>query len=510
MLYTLRMALVSLCEQLLDELDEVGHEPRVPVPYHYVDIVELCYKIATDYSSLEDCGEGATMASLSDLRLRLWHEFTVCDINFLCDRHYDPESDYKDYFCFGSLIFRAITNLSAMMAKAGCHHTELVAVDMPFCRDNSLCLQTRTPIANYTPAQLADALLLLRNQIVSCVLDTALVQYVELLEMTISMWLHNIRRVDDVSEEQQDAALGEHPQHRNTIDNSLLVNYVAIQDEDQTEPVLYHQVTDRFVDLAWASLLGIHRRIMSAQCFGHYCEEPLASKPEAHSRAWLCAVRDYLLQVCVRNTYVESSQTMKEDYVLLHARPGDRELYMLVKPGSSMSVQGIVSESLGDARVLAINKDITMSPIVGVKTHLQSLKRDFSDYSAEPLWFGLCLYDMLSMHTTGDAGASWSQYYARRDPQIRASSEEALFCADNRPILCQLFGHWQLVYRGRVHWYNSALMAYVAWCRLKALQDRIWFTDCDLFSCPAPHPSLPQDQYDLEQEKLWAAPFIDF
>ena len=58
--------------------------------------------------------------------------------------------------------------------------------------------------------------------------------------------------------------------------------------------------------------------------------------------------------------------------MMMHARPGDKELYMLTKPGSSTSDAGIVANTLGDARVKAVNGSMSLTPITGVRTWLEA------------------------------------------------------------------------------------------------------------------------------------------
>jgi hypothetical protein len=199
---------------------------------------------------------------------------------------------------------------------------------------------------------------------------------------------------------------------------------------------------------------------------------------------------------------------MRECYMMMHARPGDKELYMLTKPGASTSDAGIVASTLGDARVKAVNASMSLTPITGVRAWLEAPPPPAGEpVRPEPASFGLCMHDLLRMTTDHVPGGQWADHYSRRahDVASAAGREEAREMSMWRPMLVQLHNHWQLLYARRVYWYNSALHAYAAWCRLKALQDRLRYSPCANFSAPSVHPIV--DQWDERRELEWAQPF---
>jgi hypothetical protein len=462
--------------------------PRAAVPTDYVTMVRQCALIGS--GALEAVAAARPdAATLAELRERAWALFVHSNLNLLCDRRAPPRS-HSDVFVFGDLLFRALTRLSALLADTTAPAQALRAEDLAYCAARRMCVESArgTPVLQYGPAQVVDALMLLRNAVATCAYHDEVLAMVELLEMAAARLMHRPRLYDPARVLDAGAAL---------VSDTVLSDHVREADSDQVS----EYVTPAFVSIVWPSVAGLHRRIDAARSFG---SENVDAPPPIDAR-WLAVARAHLLAMAAGNAYSDAAPSLRECYMLMHARPGDKELYMLTKPGSSMSDAGIVASTLGDARVKAINAGMSLTPITGVRTWLESAAAAAS--APEPGSFGLCMHDLLAMTTGHVPGGQWGDHYSRRarDLAVVGGHAEALEMSMWRPMLVQLFNHWQLLYARRVFWYNSALHAYAAWCRLKALQDRLYYSPCANFSAPSLHPVT--EDWDERAELEWAQPF---
>ena len=529
---------------LIKALAQVGRGTRQPVPTQYALLIDSARAIiATPIGALPleprigalpleprheadrheaDRHEAAAnwAADIAPLRLELWQELARATTAFLCQYEYDDDGEADDRFCFGELVFRALCRLDVEVIVSGQLDMTVCAQDIAFCRDYALCVESarHLPLIQYSPAQLVDAVDVLRNAFCSCPYSQELQQYVELLEMAAAWHVMFDRPYHQSSFLDVGAAL---------VSDSLLAEHVWHDDDpiapdhpinpDPADPAawgawaaggdggnapVYERTTGTFVHAMWGPLLGMHRTIFEARCFADENVE-LNSDHSRLSADWLEPVVESLLTLCAANTYVDMSPSMRECFMLMHMRPGDRELFRLVNPSSSSSDVGIVSTSLKDARIKDINVQSLLSPIEGVQNFLKGLQRPLTLesvsrdlYAREPVWFGLCLHDLLDMSTQDAPGNSWAQFYSRRARDVKADAREARFAADQRPILVQLFNHWQLMYRGRVYWFNSALMAYTAWYKLRRANQLRPLSLCRLFACPLTKALLVRRQQD--------------
>jgi len=475
---------------LLRAWASVYHMPRADVPVDYATLIRQCAMIGS--GALEAVADADTN-TVADLRERAWALFTRSNQNFLCDRRHLPRGDQSGSFVFGDILFRALTRLSALLADRNERAQRMCAEQLPFCAAQRMCVQSARgiPVFQYSPAQVVDALLLLRNAVTTCIYHQDTLALLELLEMAVARLMHRRRTYDAARMLDAGAAL---------VSDTVLSDHVCVEGDD----AVYERVTPAFVGIAWPSVMALHRHMDQARAFG----AENVDAPPPISDEWLGSVRTHLLAVSARNAYSDAAPSMRECFMMMHARPGDKELYMLTKPGSSTSDAGIVASTLGDARVKAVNGSMSLTPITGVRAWLEAPPPEAGEPERrEPASFGLCMHDLLRMTTDHVPGGQWADHYSRRavDVASAAGREEAREMSMWHPMLVQLHGHWQLLYGRIVYWYNSALRAYAAWCRLKALQDKLRYSPCANFSAPSVHP-IP-DSWDEREELEWAQPF---
>jgi hypothetical protein len=517
------MTLVANCTRLAAALRAIGSQAQAALPTEYARVIELCHEIASaplpplagdDLARPElvqwvngeplppPIDRHPDLAQLCETRLELWQLVASCHTDFLCQYHYDDGDDGTGgRFCFGELLFGALCRADVEIVLSGHVDMTVSAEQIEYCVDRALIVETARglPFVRYSPAQIVDALDVLRNAFYQCHYDDGLQRYVELLEMAAAWTLYCERPFDATQQYDTDRVL---------VSDTLLSDHVVGTRYD--DPV-YERANATFCSAVWPTLLGAHRLIIGARDIGDanvdvHQTDMAAAELVPDADAVRARVRS-LLAVCASNHYIDASVSLREHHMVAHMRPGDREVHKLAHPSTSKSDGGIVSDSLGDARMKLINAELQLSPMDGVRRHLEALQAADAGPTGmrlrgrEPIWFGACLHDLLDMVTQGAPGNEWAEHYSRRASDVRADPREMLFASQQRPLVVQLFNHWQLVYDRRVYWFDSALLSYVAWWQLRQTHARIEpFAHCALFSCPIASCFVLRNQ--LERARL--------
>lgn len=458
--------------------------------HSYVVITHACTQILTDDSLVEMLSPERT----SFWRKTLWTSMVQCRLEFMCRLYEAPFSSEKQ-FCFGSLLFSVILRLdfqilqnlqagSARRPSSG-NFLNLRAQDMPYCVANRLCPRADAgPILDYSMVDLMTAIRQVRHAFTDCVYSPELLTYVELLELcasrfanmsgTLGMFDAREFRVEEpVAEDEARFGAGAHR-------------------------VLY-SASGVFLDVMWPNFLGMHRRVIYRRAILELCvDDDNLNIAQGMRDAEI--IRDFILKLCQTFSFSDTSPTLKRCLLVTYLRPGEREFNALIEPGSTRSDAGLVSQSLGPARVVNIQANSRYTPVAGIKLYYapgsgtanptlsngapstsssaaaafpeSDLDEDPLLARYEPIPFGYCIHDFLKMSTDASPGAGWAQYYARCEIDIDADPSNLQRLSNKYPMVCQLFNAWQLVYRGVIYWFNSLTMSLAAWLRLLALQMR--------------------------------------
>lgn len=482
--------------RLLNEtMERAGTQDSMHTNHSYITMIRCSQLILSDDAELQTLSSDQT----SYWRRELWQRFVQCRSRFLCEMHETP-FDAEKRFCFGSLLFTVVLRLSFQLFERinsfrradGSLDPEFVglfskrAQDIAYCVDNRLCPSADAgPVIDYSMGELMTAISLTRHAFTDRVYNPELLDYCQLLEICASRFIH------------MNGTIGMFDMSQMRVQEPMAED----QHGPEAEQVLYSAAPE-FLDVMWPSFLGMQRDMIFKRTMIEFSidEDRLNMAQVKHDAELL---RYFVLDQCRSFKFSDTSPTLKRCLMNMYLRPGERELSMLVEPGGNKSDAGLVSASLGSARVINIQANSMYPPVAGIRLYylpsgggamsssadaaaapnvMQLMKDTASDPASdgqwppleryEPLAFGFCMQDFLKMSTDSAPGASWSQLYSRCEADIEADMNEVQNTSKRYPMVCQLFNAWQLVYRGRVYWFNSLTYSLCAWLRLLELQAR--------------------------------------
>ena len=365
-------------------------------------------------------------------RIRVWTALAMVDSETLSAQNYAPHAKQSPAVCLGELCFMAALRLTWLHTTQRLDQGSIAT--LPFCARHRLsCADASRPIIDYSVSELIACVQAMRTGFTQLPFHSNLVELVELCEMTCARLVFETGTRD--------------------IFDLPLAPIGPCCEVASGE----YATTGEFYSMMWPSFVGFHRRLLVRRLLPTNVDNPPVDH-EAMRR--LC---DWIQRKSKEVVYQDASPSLKRYYVRMHLRPGDREIHQMQRPGVTTSEPGVVSETLADARMAQINPRTNMSPADCIAKMLP----EWSYHAQpEPMELGFCLYDFLEMVTQGSPGCSWNAYYAR--PELAVSADEVQRLTRERPMVVQLFSHWQVVYANKVYWFNSAVASITFWLFLMA------------------------------------------
>lgn len=388
-------------------------------------------------------------ADLSEARAMLWREVVLTSPTTLASLHYRVLNEDTatgaggGVVCFGELVFLATLRVTWLMTHDRPASTRTVA-DLASLPPTivSAALRSARPIEEFSLAELMETLQTLRTAFVELPFSEDLVDLVEMLEVCAARMVFETATADILDLEPP------------------LVRHCGVDPSDDE-----FAITGETLRMLWPSFVGFHRRLIETRCL---VGENVDSPPPRHADR-LRRARAWFIERAASDTCREASVTLRRAFVTMHMRPGDRELHRLQFPQVTTSDAGVVARSLGDTRMSDVNKRAGLSPAVCVR---EQLSPD-GGAETESLELGVCLYDILETWTQGAPGCSWAHHYAR--VEVLMDVDEVQRTSRDYPLVVQLFNAWQVVFRDRVYWHNSAVASVVHWLEMmESARDGDW------------------------------------
>jgi len=354
------------------------------------------------------------------VRRALWRALALLDSGALTCRHTTSGGDAQ-------MRLGELCGLAAMRTALRCPASALSCSAL--WRGDSDVTADRRPVAQYTASDALSALRVLRNDMTECTLDEGLYQYCVALERRLAeliFYTHPARVHDAID-------------YRVTVDRA---------------PDTYRG-SQALLDVAWACLRGIYARILEAGALLHAAPEPA---PDDAERAALGRLWALLRAAAGALSSDEVSTALKRHYVAQQLRPGDVELYRLAHRGIMPNAEGVMQAVSEPARMAAAMEAATLTVPRAIERHAEQ----FEPGAPEPQLLSLALFDMLCIGT-GMTAVGFGAGLAFAEQEVRADPDRLLRMSHTRPLLAQMFNHWQLVVRGRVVRYNSLLRSLYHW-----------------------------------------------
>jgi len=370
-----------------------------------------------------------TIDDLRKGRDEAWTALGMVASETLSAQNYAPIGKQAAPVCLGTLCFMSvmrITWLIAMQQDRGHEDTTSLA-QLLFCARHRLsCADPDRPLLTYSMSELVACVQALRNAFIQLPFHAELNTLIDLCEVVCARMLFETGtcQVFDIA------------------DNSLRT---AHGDNE-------YSATNEFICMMWPSFVGFRRRLLVRRLFPTNVDQPAVDR-DAMSRlcAWLQAKSNEIV-------YQNASPSLKRVFVRMHMRPGDREISQMQRPGVTLSDAGVVADTLAESRMAQINPRVNLSPTECIRLHLGEWSYDGPP---EPLELGICIHDFMDMITQDAPGCGWSAYYSRLE--LCVEMDEVQRMTLDRPMVVQLFSHWQVVYANRVYWFNSIVASITFW-----------------------------------------------
>lgn len=386
------------------------------------------------------------------MRTRIWRALALSSVDSVARIHYGPHM-HQQKMCIGHLLSLAALRLSL---KA-CNAEERTAsqIGCPF-----LEVAPAISLSDYTVTNVVAALQVLREETTRCCFSMALVAYCEALEARCAALIFYTwpEQVHDLVKMRRDAEGGG------------------------------FRCCKEFVHIVWCSLLGIYRRFLHACAIIPPTPDvaPISdSEHEGYEK-----LRQWFLARAKAMITDEPSRMLQFVYPASQLRPGDVELTRLKCRGIMPTTIGVMQATLEPGRMAAIisEKELPLGTI---------LQRDLDSVEAgkpEPMQVGLCMCELLDVLTRDVGAAAFCKAFAFHE-QLLAQNPDYIYrlCID-RPLMVQVFNHWQFAYRGQLYMLNSFLRSLYMWL------DVCWKTDYgDLLRVVQQDGTVYRDLIDLLQ-----------
>lgn len=382
-----------------------------------------------------------TLEQIKESRTHVWTELGTVPSETLSAQNYTPTSKRLPPVCLGTVCFLAVMRLTWLQMECTVQPDVTSVQHLDFCTRHRLsCADPARPIVDYSMSELVTCVQVLRTAFTQLPFHTQLVELIELCEMACARMLFETGndRVFDIrdGDVRTEVEAGE---------------YVA---------------TNQFHCMMWPSFIGFHRRLLVRRLLPTNVDEPPVDD-------------DAMLRLCRwieaksrEVVYQDASPSLKRYFVRMHLRPGDREINQMQKPGVTVSDAGVVADTLADTRMAQINPKTNLSPAECIKQQLPAWSYA---HQPEPVELGFCLYDFFEMITQDMPGCGWNRYYARLE--LAVEMEEVQRVTRDRPMIVQLFSHWQVVFDNRIYWFNSVIASITFWLFLMSqAQQKRWIS----------------------------------
>jgi hypothetical protein len=415
-------------------IDALPHDPgaRDEDPSYAREVIEAADVLLAADADVE-------WTELSAARTRLWEALTLVAPSTLAALHYRVTSaehtgGVENVVCFGELVFLAVLRVTWLQVHTRAPSATRVA-DLRALPPSivSSALYLDRAVEEFSLSELMATLQTMRTAFVEIAYTDDLLVLVELVEITAARMIFETASSDVFDLEPP------------------LVRHCGAEPIDDE-----FCITTETIRMIWPSLIGFHRRIIETRCF---LEENVDAPPCDPAR--VRRLREWFHERAAGDACREPSHTLRRVFVSMHLGPGDRELHRLQYPQVTTSDAGIVSRTLGDARMSDVNKRSGFSPAVCIR---DQLVLDAPTNVPESLELGVCMYDVMESWTQGTPGCPWALHYAR--VEVLMDPDEVQRISVDYPLVVQLFNAWQLVFQRRVYWHNNAAAAIVHWLEL--------------------------------------------
>ena len=327
-----------------------------------------------------------------------------------------------------------------------------------YVRRHELSIWTE-PVGLYTSKQMVDALRHLCSCLNELPYDPQLNVYVLQLEMRSAMLL-------------------------TTVETALVHDwhdYRSVVQESVSGVDTLYKISDILLSTLASASVAIYARLLVAQCLPSVKAHELDIEPI--SREMSQALRRWFADRASRQTSRVSNEWLRDRYIEMCLWPGEREFYRLENPrDTTATTLSILKKHRDlvdtgsvdiDRSVIKSRRTVQYAMIVASaeRAPCDVIERDLSSEPGEresPL-LQLALVQALALEAQKQwNGTDWFDYCSLArdiDAQI-----EAFLLEPDVPRVAQIFHHFQVVWRGRIVWYDSFIEAVCVWFQLMARQ----------------------------------------
>lgn len=398
-------------------------------PSDYLDQGALV-RLVTVMTSIIQSGTAPDFDIPEDYDLQLWRALALCSVDEIA-YCFKSMSLSNDELCLGQLVSLAALRLVLQSASAA----ELARQTATKLWKSTVDPAHDVAVALYTASEMSDALMLLRKECVVCTYCNQISLYLGALAYRAAE-LVTMRWPDAVHDKP------------------------ALRTEVQ--PGVF-ECSSLFVSQMWTTLSAMYRRVLHATATG--LQPQAVEKPSAEEQRDLDKLKAFLLERVRKLKLHKVAYVVRSAYAETQLRPGDMEMTRHTSQEIMPRPLGIIKSTSEPARM----EKIASAGETPLGTTLLAELPALVPGSPESALLSLCLCELMEVLSNSCGQASFGSAFAVVEPDIfrTGSSLQATIAAtDDRPVVLQVFNHWQLGYRSKLYMYNSFLRALLAWLRM--------------------------------------------
>jgi hypothetical protein len=400
--------------------------PQAPL----VRLVSTMTAIINSGAAEQQQPDEPAQAWAADCDLALWRALALSSTEDIAYRFRSSGLTGDEDLCIGELVSMAAFRLSTRSEDA----RRLAAHTATQLWKPAVDVAPDVAVGCYTASEMSGALLLLRKAVCACAYSDHINHYIGALtrraaELVLLRWPAQVH------------------------DAPLLRKAVPGQ------PQAFECAQEFVVDL-WTTLSAVYRRVLFAVSIGLRRQE--MPPPDAAEARKLEALKAFLLQRVETLKLHQPAAIMKNVYPETQLRPGDTERVRASTQEIMPRPLGIINATSEPARMQRIASAAERA--LGA-TILEEL-RPFAAGQTEPPVLGLCLCELVEILSNGCGQSSFARAFSVTEPEMFHNGDSiaaTLAAVRDRPIVVQVFNHWQVAYLSTLYVYNSFLRALLDW-----------------------------------------------
>lgn len=362
----------------------------------------------------------STAAPSDEARRALWRAMALADLRSLTFCHASTDG--------ATMRQGELGGLAALRCALACDGGSALSCTQLW-RGTADVTKDRRAIGTYTAAEVLRALHVLRGELTEAVFDVGLYQYCVALEHRVAELLffgHSAATWDAI----------------------------AFCVEVDAMPGTY-RASQTFLDTVWTAFRGIYAKIV--RC-GPLQAQPAPAPPDDAEAAALARLWTLLRQTAAAIGSDEVSSVLRTTYVAQKLRPGDRELHSLAHHGITPNADGIMQATCDPARLSAALAGAALS----VGRAIEKAGERHVPGAPEPQLLSLALFDTVCIATSMSA-CGFGVMFGRPETAVQADYDSVWRISHRRPMVVQMFNHWQLLHAGQMQRCDSLLRALYHW-----------------------------------------------